>query len=77
MSSPTAATPSTERVAALEDLLASLWLYTSRHTWTQLTTEQKDLFADVVDAHLAAADVEDGYAGTPMANAPVDRWWRE
>ena len=65
-----------ERAAALEDLIANLWLYVGRRTWTQLTTSQKELFADVVDAHHAAADIEEGYQGTEFAFTPVQRWWR-
>ena len=60
----------------LRDLLSYLWLYQRRHTWTQLTTEQKELFADVVDEDHRVQDIEDGYVGTDMAYTPVDRWWR-
>lgn len=72
---PTAGTASEElaskdaRIAAHQDLLSSLNLYTSRHTWTQLTTGQKELFADSIDADRARSDDDEGYR--------VDRWWRE
>jgi len=50
--------------AALRDLIATLWLYIGRSAETQLTTEQKELLADVVEA--ADRDHEFVY----------DRWWR-
>lgn len=63
--------------AALEDLVETLAIYISRHTWTQLTTEQKDLMADVVDAaHGRANQEEDTPPGTGAAFAPQLRWWR-
>lgn len=62
-------------ISELEGLVESLWLYASHHTISQLTTAQKDLFANVVDAHHARADVEEGYVGTGMAFGPVQRWW--
>lgn len=50
---------------ALRDLIATLWLYTGRYEEKQLTTEQKELFADVVESHPRDFDYEH------------DRWWRE
>ena len=49
---------------ALRDLIATLWLYIGRRDETQLTTAQKELLADVVEA--ADRDYELVY----------DRWWR-
>lgn len=57
------------RIAAHQDLLSSLNLYTSRHGWSQLTTEQKELFADSIDIDHARSDDDSGYR--------VERWWRE
>jgi hypothetical protein len=57
------------RIEALQDLVANLNLYASRHTWSQLTTEQKELFADAVDADRARSGDDDGYR--------VERWWRD
>lgn len=59
-------------LAGRDELIAALWLYTSQHTWTQLTTEQKDLFADIVDAAGVARQVDDGEELHPV----VQRWWR-
>jgi hypothetical protein len=53
--------------AAYQDLLTSIWLYVPwRYVTKQLTTEQKELWADAVEA-----------AGDPDAPIPADRWWRE
>lgn len=47
----------------LRDVLASVWLYIDwRHVTQQLTTRQRDAFANVIDEH----------SGSPSA----DRWWR-
>ena len=52
------------QLARYRDLLGSIWLYVNwRHVTTQLTTEQKELWADAVDACGEAGD------------SPVDRWW--
>jgi hypothetical protein len=59
-----------------EDLLAAVWLYIDwRWITTQLTTEQKELFADAVDAHGQRVAAEEG----PMWGEPtrVCRWWRD
>lgn len=61
---------------ALRDLVSSMWLYTSRHTWTQLTTEQKELFADVVDADHVRQDALEG-TSPDLAYTPLERWWRD
>lgn len=57
-----------------EDLLGSIWLYIGwRYVTKQLTTEQKNLFADAVEADLRRGDgFEDG-----ELDAAVDRWWRD
>ena len=65
-----------KREQEMKNLLYALNLYISYHTWTQLTTEQKDLLADVVDEEYAKQDIEDGYVGTDMAHKPTERWWR-
>lgn len=62
--------------AELEDLVCTLWLYLSDHTWKQLTTDQKELFADVLDEHHAHLDVQEATATTDHAYSPVERWWR-
>lgn len=56
--------------AAVNDLLASLYLYIGRYEWSQLTTKQKELFADRIDT---------SHAHTSEAGElhEVDRWWRE
>lgn len=51
-------------VSKLEDLIATFWLYTGRYEETQLTTEQKELFADVVEKRTNDRDFQ------------FDRWWR-
>jgi hypothetical protein len=57
-----------------EDLLSSLWLYINwRWITKQLTTEQKDLFADAIDAEHARANEDDPNLGA----LPVERWWRD
>lgn len=48
----------------LQELVATLWLYLGRHAETQLTTEQKELYADCVEA-------QDRSTGELDA-----RWWR-
>jgi hypothetical protein len=58
----------------LQDLLASIWLYAEwRWITRQLTTEQKELWADAVDANAAIGQLEDGEDVHPVA----DRWWRD
>lgn len=59
--------PAAER-ERYEDLLSSIWLYINwRYVTMQLTTPQKTLFADAVDAFEAL-----------QGEAPVaDRWWLE
>lgn len=53
--------------AAYRDLLADIWLYVDcRYVTRQLTTEQKELWADAVEV-----------ASDPEAQVTVDRWWRE
>lgn len=63
-----------EASRAYEDLLASLWLYIPwRFVTSQLTTPQKELLADAIDASHARADAED-----PDLDAyAVDRWWQD
>lgn len=60
-------TPLKTKAALQQDTLAALSLYISRHTWTQLTTEQKECLADAIDKDRQ---------GEPDL-APVDRWWRD
>lgn len=48
-------------------LLASIWLYVDwRYVTRQLTTQQKELWADAIES---TAD--------PEVELTVDRWWRE
>lgn len=48
-------------LAKLRDLVATLWLYNGRYEETQLTTEQKELYADCVEA---------------CGSSDFNRWWR-
>ena len=62
-----------ELITAYEDLLGSVWLYIGwRYVTKQLTTEQKNLFADTVDAYWRRSDAFDG-----EEFRPVDRWWSD
>lgn len=63
---PAPASGDPELVEQLEDLVCTLWLYTGHYAWKQLTTEQRELFADVLDRR----PQDDGDF------EPVDRWWR-
>lgn len=54
-----------EEVERLRDLVATLWLYIGRYAEKQLTTEQKELLYDVVEAAPGHEDDE-----------PMERWWR-
>lgn len=57
-----------------ENLLAAIWLYIPWHQVTgHLTTKQRDLFADAVDACHARASADD----PALAARPVERWWRD
>jgi hypothetical protein len=57
-----------------EDLLASIWLYVPWHWVTsQLTTPQKELWADAIDAGHARAAAED----PGLDPLPAERWWRD
>lgn len=59
----------TEREARYQELLADVWLYIDwRWVTKQLTTDQKELFADAVDADL-------NRSGDPDPKS--DRWWRD
>lgn len=49
----------------LRQLIAALWLYIGYYEETQLTTEQKELLADVVE-RTSSDDDQISY----------DRWWR-
>lgn len=62
------------RLQEYEDLLGSIWLYIKwRYVTQQLTTIQKELFADAVDAHSRRLN-EDNYEDwKPVA----ERWWRD
>lgn len=51
--------------ATLRELIAYLWLYIGRYEETKLTTEQKELLADVVEGTPDAAD-----------DFKYDRWWQ-
>lgn len=65
---------SEQQRAELQDLLGSIWLYAEwRWITRQLTTEQKELWADAVDARSAIRHIEDGEDVHPVA----DRWWRD
>lgn len=62
------------QILAYQDLLASLWLHLGRHEVKQLTTEQKNLLADSVEACSARLAQADPAYGGPKT---VDRWWAE
>lgn len=56
----------------LRELLGSIWLYVDwLYVTKKLTTGQKDLWADAVDATSMAAQAADGYEPRPVAV----RWW--
>jgi hypothetical protein len=60
--------------AAYEDLLAGLWPCLQwRFVTGRLTTGQRTLFADAVDAHRERANA----AGPGPGLHPVDRWWAD
>lgn len=63
-----------QRIRDLEDLLATIELHIGQHVVKQLTTEQKALFADSVDASNARLAEADPAYGEP---ARVERWWDE
>lgn len=56
-----------QSAGALRDLIATLWLYIGRYEETKLTTEQKELLADVVEA-TQLTDVDPAFV--------FDRWWQ-
>jgi hypothetical protein len=61
-----------ERITAYEDLLGSIWLYIGwRYVTKQLTTAEKEMFADAVEA--SSRRLHDDI-GEPTG---VDRWWRD
>lgn len=69
--SDTYRTPAAREHRDLEDLLGSVWLYIPwRYVTRQLTTAQKELFADAVDR--SAERNHDG-TGEP---SKAERWWR-
>lgn len=54
------------------DLLHSIWLHVDwRYVTKQLTTDQKEFFADSVEAFSHRAN--EGAPGEPLS---MDRWWR-
>ncbi len=56
----------------LQDLLGTIWLYVGWRSATRsLTTEERELWADAVDAKTRAGQIEDGEEPHPVA----DRWW--
>ncbi|WP_217924944.1 hypothetical protein [Miltoncostaea oceani] len=58
-----------ERAVALADLVATLNLYIGRFVETQLTTAQRELLYDVVQAEAEAA--------VDHSDEPLPRWWRD
>jgi len=59
-----------EHVDLLESILGNTWLYINWHFITKhLTTEQREAFADAVDAWSEAMNPEE-------PNPVADRWWR-
>lgn len=58
----------------LQELLGCISLYVKwRWLTKQLTTEQKEMWADVVDAWHRQRQIEDGEGPHPVA----ERWWRD
>jgi hypothetical protein len=58
----------------LQDLLGSIWLYVGWRSATRsLTTDQRELWADAVDAKSMRGQAEDGEEPHPVA----ERWWRD
>jgi len=63
-----------EMLRPYEDLLASIWLYIPwQYVTKQLTTPQKEMFADAIDASHARSDAQES---EPEPH-PVERWWRD
>ena len=61
--------PIEQRVIDLSTLLGAIWLYVDwRYVSRQLTTEQKELWADCVDDWAT-----DEHSPGPVA----ERWWRD
>lgn len=60
------------RIEALEDVVATLWLHIGHHAESQLTTEQKEILADAVDAQRTRQDPQPTDPGPQQ----FDRWWR-
>lgn len=56
------------REAAMADLLTYLALHVGRYEWKVLTTEQKNLWADLIDEHRARE--------YPNDFEPMERWWQ-
>lgn len=58
----------------MRDLLGSIWLYVGWRSATRsLTTEQRELWADAVDADVRKRQIEDDEEPHPVA----ERWWRD
>lgn len=59
-----------------EDLLGSIWLYIKwEYVTRQLTTPQKELFADAVDAW--SARLNEGEPEELRVESGARRWWRD
>lgn len=61
-------------LSEIAHLVAYLDLHLGRYQWSQLTTRQKELLADLVDASSVIAAADDPGYGEP---ARTTRWWRE
>jgi hypothetical protein len=63
------------RYQELADLVTYAELHFGRFVWTQLTTDQKELLADLIDAKYDRQDAEEN---TPADRryTPTERWWR-
>lgn len=61
-------------LAKIADLVASMDLYIGRHEIKQLTTEQKELWADLVDSYSVNLGNEDPSMLPP---GRTSRWWRD
>lgn len=63
--------------AEMADMLTYIALHVGKYQWKVLTTDQKELWADLIDRDRTVQDEHDNYVGTDMAYQPVERWWRD
>lgn len=67
-----------DQLALAKEVLQSIWLYADwRYVTSQLTTAQRDFWADVIDENHIQQDIEEGTLGTKHSYGPVERWWAD